>query len=81
MTVLDTKKTCSGCEKPLAANGPRGLCPEWVMKVDAGAGVDIGPASRAESGRTSFVAPSLEEVARLFPQFEILGFIGRLKTC
>jgi len=70
-------KICSGCQKPLEANAPDGLCPECLLKAGLGTGVDLGPDSQAESGRTAFVAPSLEEVARLFPQLEVLGFIGQ----
>jgi hypothetical protein len=47
------------------------------MKAGLGTGVDIGADSQAESGQPPFVAPTLEEVARLFPQLEILGFIGQ----
>ena len=74
---MNTMKICSGCQKPLEANAPDGLCPECLLKAGLGTGVDLGPDSQAESGQTSFVAPSLEEVARLFPQVEILGFIGQ----
>ena len=74
---MDTMKICPGCQKPLVANAPDGLCPACLVKAGLGTGVDIGPDSQAESGRTPFVAPSLEEVARLFPQLEILGFIGQ----
>ncbi len=70
-------KTCSGCQKPLEANAPDGLCPECLLKAGLGTGVDMGPDSQAESGQTPFVAPSVEEVARLFPQLEMLGFIGQ----
>jgi serine/threonine protein kinase len=74
---MNTLKICSGCQKPLEAGAPDGLCPECLLKAGLGTGVDLGPDSQAESGRNSFVAPSLEEVARLFPQLEILGFIGQ----
>jgi serine/threonine protein kinase len=74
---MNTMKICSGCQKPLEANAPDGLCPECLLKAGLGTGVDLGPDSQAESGRTSFVAPSVEEVARLFPQLEMLGFIGQ----
>ena len=73
----DTKRTCPGCQKPLEANAPDGLCPECLLRAGLGTGVDLGPDSQAESGPAPFVAPSLEEVARLFPQVEILGFIGQ----
>jgi len=74
---MDTKRTCPGCQKPLEANAPDGLCPECLLRAGLGTGVDLGPDSQAEGGSAPFVAPSLEEVARLFPQVEILGFIGQ----
>ena len=74
---MDTKRRCPGCQKPLEANAPDGLCPECLLRAGLGTGVDLGPDSQAEGGPAPFVAPSLEEVARLFPQVEILGFIGQ----
>jgi hypothetical protein len=50
----------------------RGKCASRVVR-----GVDIGPNSQAGRGRTASVAPSVGEVAPLFPQLEILGFIGQ----
>ena len=64
---MDTMKICPGCQSPLAPNAPDGLCPACLMKAGAGTGVDLGPDSQAGSGRTPFVAPNPEEVARLFP--------------
>ena len=74
---MDAMKTCSGCQEPLAPNAPDGLCPKCLIKAGLGTGVEIGPDSQAESGRTPFVALTSDEVARLFPQLEILGFIGQ----
>jgi len=53
---MNTMKICSGCQKPLEANAPDGLCPECLLKAGLGTGVDIWPDSQAESGRTRFVA-------------------------
>jgi predicted Ser/Thr protein kinase len=39
--------------------------------------VDAGPDSQAGSGRRPFTAPSLETLARLFPQLEILRLLGQ----
>jgi len=47
------------------------------MKAGLGSDMDMGPDLEAESGRTPFVAPTVEEVGRLFPQLEILGFLGQ----
>jgi len=76
---MSATRICSVCSKPLAANAPQGLCPECLLKAALGTGVDIGPdsQSQAESGKVPFVAPTPEELAKLFPQLEILGFIGQ----
>jgi serine/threonine protein kinase len=74
---METQLICSGCRKPLAPNAPQGLCPECLMKAGLGTGADLGPDTEAGSARTPFVAPPPAEMARLFPQLEILGFIGQ----
>jgi len=74
---METTRVCSGCKQALTPDAPQGLCPECLMKAGLGSSVDIGPDSLIEDGRTPFVAPSPEEVARLFPQLEIMGFIGQ----
>ena len=74
---MDTGQICLGCRKPLASGTPQGLCPECLIKAGLGTGVDIGPDSQSESHHAWFVAPSIEELAKVFPQLEILGFIGQ----
>lgn len=70
-------KNCPNCQKALAADAPDGLCPECLARAGLPSGMELGPDSQAESGRPPFKAPSLEEVARMFPQLEILGLIGQ----
>ena len=55
---MSTMKICTGCQKPLEANVPDGLCPECLLKAGLGTGVDMGPDSEGGSGQTPFVAPS-----------------------
>ena len=74
---METTKTCPGCHQPLAPNAPDGLCPACLMRAGLGTGADLGLESQAERQRTPFVTPSLEEMARLFPQLEILGLVGQ----
>ena len=69
-------RLCSGCQKPLPAEAPDGLCPACLMKAGLGTDVDLGGDSQSEIGRRASVAPSLEEVARLFPQLEVLECLG-----
>jgi len=58
-------KTCPECGAQLPRGALGGLCPACLLKQ--GAQTD-GPA---------FEAPSVEEVRRLFPQLEIVAFLGK----
>ena len=51
---MNAMKMCSGCQKPLVANAPDGLCPECLLKAALGTGVDMGPDSQAETRQTSW---------------------------
>ena len=71
---MDTNRLCPGCQKPLAPDGPMGLCPECLLQAGfpTGAETDPGPAKQP-----AFVPPTVEELAKLFPHLEILGLVGR----
>ena len=62
---------CAACGKLLPRNAPGGLCPACLM----GEGVKLATSTRARPGE--FAAPTVEEMALLFPDFEILAFIGQ----
>ena len=78
---MDTEQTCPACQRPLPANAPQGLCPECLMKGGLGSRVEIGTATTASdpggSGDKPFVPPTVAEIARFFPQLEVLAFIGQ----
>ncbi|MBE0545909.1 MAG: serine/threonine protein kinase [Verrucomicrobia bacterium] len=74
---MGTTKLCPGCHRPLVPNAPDGLCPQCLVKAGLPTGADAGPDSRAGSPFQPFAAPPVEDVGRLFPQLEILGFIGQ----
>jgi len=65
------EKKCPQCGAPLPSGVLAGLCPACLFKQ--GATADTAPPAEA----TPFQPPSVEEVARLFPQLEILAFIGK----
>jgi len=71
---MDTKRICPSCQKPLASNVPMGLCPECLIKAGFPTGVGTDTASAKQP---AFVPPTVEEIAKLFPQLEILELIGR----
>jgi len=74
---METQKICSGCQKPLPPGAPQGLCPECLMKAALGSGVDVGPETQAGRPKILFTPPTSAELARHFPQLEILKFIAQ----
>src|SRR5690348_11057836 len=70
---MNTKQVCKECGAALPADAPQGLCPQCLMKAGLGTqGKTIVITAEATGD-----AASLEEVARHFPQLEILGLLGR----
>jgi hypothetical protein len=67
-TNLNPPATCPNCAQPLPASAPAGLCPACLLAQ----GLDTDPGGKP--GR--FQPPPVEEIARLFPQLEILGLLG-----
>ena len=65
------EQKCPQCGGPLPSGVLAGLCPACLLKqgvaADTGAGPETAP----------FQPPTVEEVARLFPQLEILALIGK----
>jgi predicted Ser/Thr protein kinase len=68
-TNQNMPKQCPQCGAALPSGALEGLCPACLLRQ----GPDTGPAP----GSVPFQPPTLEEVAKLFPQLEILGFIGK----
>jgi serine/threonine protein kinase/capsular polysaccharide biosynthesis protein len=62
---------CPHCGTPLPTGALAGLCPACLLQQGAAADTATQPPTPA------FVAPTIEEMARLFPQLEILGWLGR----
>ena len=66
------------CQRNVLSAAPRcrrarwpGLCPACLLQQGAAADTATQPEAKP------FVPPTVEEVARLFPQLEILGFLGK----
>jgi serine/threonine protein kinase len=68
---MDPAQACPICGKGVAPDAPQGLCPQCLMKT----GFDTRPQN--ESSKTPFVPPPVEDVAAVFPQLEIIGFLGQ----
>jgi serine/threonine protein kinase/biopolymer transport protein ExbD len=69
---MDTQRICPSCQKPLAPDVPMGLCPECLIRAGFPSAADTKSVAAA-----AFVPPTLEELAPLFPQLEILELIGK----
>jgi serine/threonine protein kinase len=68
---MNTQSICPSCQKPLPEGAPKGLCPECLMK--AGFPSETGQ----PGGNPRFAAPPVDELARLFPQLEVLQLVGQ----
>ena len=68
-TIVIEATQCPSCGNPISAGSLAGLCPTCLLAQ--GLGTDAGGGRRGP-----FVPPPLEEVAKLFPQLEILGLLG-----
>ncbi|HET6882142.1 MAG TPA: serine/threonine-protein kinase [Pirellulales bacterium] len=67
---------CPECGAELTVDAPRGLCPACLLKQ----GFESSPAENlAETAAPAsrFTAPTSEELARRFPQLEILELLGQ----
>jgi uncharacterized protein (TIGR03067 family) len=65
------KKQCPRCERELKADAPSGLCPSCLMEINLQSGV-----SMPGGGRSRIEPWPVEEVARRFPELEIVGLLG-----
>ncbi len=70
-TNPNMEQKCPQCGAPLPSGVLAGLCPACLMKQGATADTAAPPES------ASFQPPSVEEIAKLFPQLEILALIGK----
>src|SRR5436190_24120618 len=62
---------CPQCGATLPTGALGGLCPACLLKQAT------APETSAQPETAPFQPPSLEEIARMFPQLEILAFIGK----
>lgn len=77
---MNPEPTCPVCRRPLPAHAPGGLCPECLIRGGLGTNAEIDLAATDRSaGRQNprFVPPSVEEIADVFPNLEVLEFIGQ----
>lgn len=75
-------RKCGKCGAPLAPDAPEGLCPHCLMELNLATQTEA-PGEEAGPDGTRLVRPKpeppppLEEIARHFPQLEVLECLGR----
>ena len=72
-------RCCFTCSAPIPPDAPGGHCPRCLIGVgfeDQGESVAGREAAPSRTAAERFVPPPAEEVAKLFPQLEILEFLG-----
>ncbi|SPE60775.1 putative Calcium/calmodulin-dependent protein kinase [Verrucomicrobia bacterium] len=70
---MSSNETCQHCGKAIGPKAVGGLCAECLMKVGLGSGVQGEPGAPPKQ-KTK--APAVSEVAKLFPQLEVLELVG-----
>ena len=71
-------RTCPQCRAEIPPDAAAGVCPKCLLKL----GLAYGEGSSADPDRTAavlprFAAPEPEELAKRFPQLEILQLLGQ----
>ena len=69
--------TCSRCGAALASEALKGLCPRCLMALNLAAPTRIPDGTGPHGTRVAKPPASLDEIAKHFPQFEILECLGR----
>ena len=73
---MEYSKHCPQCGKQLSPDAPAGLCPECLLKQGFNSEIDSQPMEKT-AAMTGFLPPEPEELAKRFPQLEILELIGK----
>jgi len=68
---MTTTRTCPECGAKVPDDAPEGLCPACLVQGGMATGYASAHAEPVEP------APALDEVARLFPELEVLELLGR----
>lgn len=70
--------TCPNCGKPVPSTALKGLCPECLFKMGAAVATETAGGPRQPGITTNPPSsPQVEDIARRFPQLEVLGCLGR----
>src|SRR3989440_665233 len=74
---MATARFCNGCLKPIPMDAPQGLCPECLVKGGFDTEKNPPTAAPATPPDPRFMPPAPDELAKVFPQLEILELLGQ----
>src|SRR5262245_48983919 len=75
---MPESRRCPQCGTAVRPDAPEGLCPECLLHEAMKSGSDVGREPGGAATRSPGpLPPSLEELARQFPQLEILELLGQ----
>jgi tRNA A-37 threonylcarbamoyl transferase component Bud32 len=69
---MDATQFCPVCGKSVILDAPQGLCPECLMKT----GFETQIGNEFPGCKPPFAPSAVEEMAKLFPQLEIIELLG-----
>ena len=77
--MMTETKACPKCRAPLPENAPAGLCPTCLMQAGLACDADVGstPGMKPTTLASGFVPPEPEDLAKHFPQLEIIELLGK----
>lgn len=76
---MSEPRRCPQCDAEIPVNSPAGLCPRCLLAAandSQSAAAEPGP-TKLTPPVTGFIPPTVEELAPLFPQLEILELLGK----
>lgn len=71
--MSDNASVCPQCKKPLSPDSPAGLCPGCLMAMN----MATQTIEEEDAGIPKPPPPRLEDIARFFPNFQLLECLGR----
>jgi serine/threonine protein kinase len=74
---MDEKRTCPQCSRPLPSDTTLGLCPACLLKRGLETNTIDDSAAGDGARQTKWQPPTVEQLAPLFPELDILELIGR----
>lgn len=77
---MSEKSLCPECGAEIPADAPAGQCPKCMMKAGFESEGPSGPEHKPtvpSPGSSGFEPPAVDELAKLFPQLEILELLGK----